>query len=209
MKASIQFNTIIAIRVAAGLAAIALILSSNPIFAQLMTLPVDLSYLSQRADIIVQGKVLSVQNETLAGHSSFATVSVTLEVETMLRGPSAKTYTFREMALGAKRKMGKQSYRVGQRLVLFLPAPSIYGLSSPIGIEQGRFHIGSSAAGADMVINEVGNAGLFKSVAQKASKAGKKLTQEQLRTTSNERGPVRLDEFISLTKSLTSLPRIK
>jgi hypothetical protein len=209
MRQIIQCNSTAGFRWSVGMAAIMLLLHSNPLFAQLMTLPVDLSYLSQRADIIIQGKVLSVRNENLPGSSNFPTVSVTLEVENMLRGPSATTFTFREAVFGFKPRTGKRNYQIGQRLILFLPSASSLGLSSPIGIEQGRFHIARNAAGAEMIVNEAGNAGLFKNVAQKVAGAGKKLTPDQMRVAATERGPVRLDGFTSLTKSLILLPRIK
>jgi hypothetical protein len=186
-----------------------LFFSSCPLFAQFMALPVDLAYLSQRADVIVQGKVVSVRHESLPGFQHISTVSVTLDVENMLRGPSSKTYTFREANIGLRAKNGKKDYQTGQRLLLFLPSPSSYGLSSPVGMEQGRFHIGQNAKSAEIVVNEMGNSGLFKNVAQKASGAGRKLTPDQLRVASTKRGPVRLDEFISLTKILILLPRIQ
>jgi hypothetical protein len=209
MSLRIQLKLALTPRVLACLAMLLLFISSCPLFAQFMALPVDLAYLSQRADVIVQGKVISVRHENLPGFQNISTVSVTLGVETMLRGTSTKTYTFREAYIGLRAKGGKNDYQAGQRLLLFLPSPSIYGLSSPVGMEQGRFHIGKNAEGAETVANEIGNSGLFKNVAQKASKAGRKLTSDQLRIASTKRGPVRLDELISLTKSLILLPRIQ
>jgi hypothetical protein len=183
--------------------------TSGALNAQFLSIPVDLTYLAQRADVIVQGKIVSVRLENLPGHKNFPTVSVTLEVEDMLRGPSAKTYVFRETNFGLKPQMGKRVYQVGQRLLLFLPAPSSLGLSSPIGFDQGRFHIAKNLAGAETITNEVDNAGLFKNVRQTFSKEKKSLTADQLRTVSIKRGPVKLDEFLSLTRSLITLPRIR
>jgi hypothetical protein len=209
MNSRIQCKLALTHQVLTCLAMLLLFLSSVPLFAQFMALPVDLAYLSQRASVIVQGKVISVRHENLPGFQNISTVSVTLGVETMLRGPSTKTYTFREAYIGLRAKGGKNDYQTGQRLLLFLPSASSYGLSSPIGMEQGRFHIGRNAEGAEIVVNEMGNSGLFKNVVQKASREGRKLTQAQLRTASTKRGPVRLDELISLTKSLILLPRIQ
>ena len=210
MNKRIGCTSIFALRAPALIGAVLLlILSPLLLQAQFISMPVDLSYLSQRADVIVQGKIISVRHENLPGHSNFPTVAVTLEVENMLRGPSDKTYTFRETHFGVRLKGGKQNYQVGQRLLLFLPAPSQIGLSSPIGFEQGRFHISRNAGGAEALVNEVGNAGLFKNVEQKASKLGKRLTPDQSRTASTKAGPVRLDDFVSLTRSLMTLPRIQ
>jgi hypothetical protein len=194
---------------AVALAMLPLILYPHLLQAEFMSLPVDLSYLSQRADVIVQGKIISVSNESLPGYPNIRTVAVTLQVEKMLRGPSTSTYTFRESYLSLRPRGGKQNYQNGQRVFLFLPSPSQIGLSSPVGLDQGRFHIARNAGGAETIVNEVGNAGLFKNVEQKASKQGKKLTPDQLRTASIKGGPVRLDDFVSLTGSLITLPRIR
>jgi hypothetical protein len=181
-----------------------------PLQAQLITRQVDLPYLAQRADVIVQGKVISVKNENLPRFRNFPIVEVTLEVENMLRGPSKqRTYTFREAVFGFKTNRGKQDYQVGKRLILFLHAPSALGLSSPIGIGQGRFQIGRNAGSGETISNETGNSGLFNAVGKKTAKEGKKLTPEQLRVASTKRGPVQLNDFISLTKNLMTLPRIR
>ena len=190
---------------------LAFILSVCSLSAQVMVRQVNLAYLAQRADVIVQGRVTQVSHERLPGHPNIPTVKVTLEVEKSLRGASGDTYTFREIYLGLRSREGKQGYVVGQQVFLFLPAPSRYGLSSPVGMEQGRFHVarGTTGGASAMVANEYGNAGLFNNVEQDATKAGVRLTKSQSRLTTTKRGPVPLDDFVSLVKSLTALPRIK
>ena len=187
----------------------AMLLAVSPLPAQFMVLPVNLTYLARRAGVIVQGRVTEVRYESLPGYANIPTVEVTLNVESMVRGPAGSTYTFREILLGPQAKTGKQGYVVGQRLFLFLPVPSRYGLSSPIGIEQGRFRIAREAGGSDTVANELGNAGLFNNVEQDANKAGTQLTTPQLRVATVQRGPVALDDFVSLVRRLTLLPRIQ
>jgi hypothetical protein len=185
-----------------------LILFSSPLQAQFMVQNVNLTYLVRRADIIVQGHVASIKHEQLPGYPNIPTITITLNVEQMLRGPASGTYTFREIFLGLRSKEGKQSYKVGQRLLLFLPFASQFGLSSPVGIEQGRFHIAAGAGSAAVVSNEFGNYGLFKDVENTVAKSGIQLTRKQLQTASKN-GPVLLDDFVSLVQRLTSLPRIK
>jgi len=185
------------------------ILSASPLLAQFMVQQVNLAYLAQRADIIVQGRVTAVRHESLPGYPNIPTVAVTLNVEKTLRGPEAGTYTFREVFLGLRSREGKQAYEVGQQLFLFLPAPSQYGLSSPVGIGQGRFHVARDSRGNAMVVNEHSNAGLFKDVELDATKAGIRLTRSQSRTAAANGGPVSLDDFVSLVRSLTTLPRIQ
>jgi hypothetical protein len=200
-------NGLIAVHTIA--AALIFLLSPGTLSAQFISQPVNLAYLSQRADVIVQGRVAKVLHESLPEYPNIRTVAVTINVESSLRGAIGKTYTFREIYFGLQKDYGKQSYGVGQRLLLFLPSPSQYGLSSPIGTGQGRFHIGENSRGSATIVNEQGNAGLFRNVEQTAAKAGKRLTTAQLKLTATEQGPVGLDDFVSLVKSLMTLPRIR
>jgi hypothetical protein len=187
-----------------------LLFCSAPAQAQFIVQRVNLAYLTQRADIIVQGRITDVRHVNLPGYPNIPTVEIQLKVENMLRGPDQATYTFREVFLGLRGKEGKQGYKIGQRLLLFLPAPSQYGLSSPVGIEQGRFHIGQNTGESSaMIVNEHGNAGLFKNVENSADKSGIRLTKRQLHTIGTASGAVALDDFISLVQSLKSLPRIQ
>jgi hypothetical protein len=190
-------------------AALFCVLSASPLPAQFAVRPVNLAYLSQRADVIVQGQITSVRHAPLPGYPNIPTVEVTLSVERSLRGLPGKTYTFREVCLGLRSAEGKQAYKTGQRLLLFLPSPSQYGLSSPIGLGQGRFQVGSDFTGSARLANEQGNAGLFRNVERDAAKAGIKLTPDQRKLASTNRGPVPLEGFVSLVKSLTTLPRIR
>lgn len=178
-----------------------------PARAQFMMRQVNLAYLTQRADLIVQGRVVGVRYEGHPDYPHVSTVLVTLEVERMLRGPAGRQFTFREWIPSPRALAGKRGYQVGQRLLLFLPGASNAGLSSPLGIEQGRFHIQRDAMGRELVANEFGNAGLFKNVPETAEKAGAGLTEEQVHTVSTQRGPVPLDDFVDLVEHLKVLPR--
>jgi hypothetical protein len=187
-----------------------IIFPASNLKAQFLTLPVNLSYLSQRADIIVQGRIIDVRYENLPGYANIPTVEVSLEVENMLRGPEGRTYLFREVLLGLKAREGKNSYHVGQRILVFLPSPSRYGLSSPIGIEQGRFHIARNPDGEEIIVNEIDNAGLFKNMDTTSYLSAMQLSRNRMKYTETAgRGPVRLDGFVALVKSLMTLPRIQ
>jgi len=191
-------------------AVLAALLSFAPLLqAQFLVRPVDLSYLARRADVIVQGRITNVVHESLPGYPNIPTVKVTLNVENMMRGPKGDTYTFREIFVGLRARTGNRSYRIGRQLLLFLPSPSPYGLSSPVGIEQGRFHITRDSKGIPVVVNERGNIGLFRNVAEAANMAGRPLTESQLKIVSSENAPVPLNEFVSIVKNLMLLPRIR
>jgi hypothetical protein len=177
--------------------------------AQFVTRPVNLAYLTQRADVIVQGRVAKVTHTPLPGYPNIPTVEVTLEVENMVRGPQDRSYTFREIFLGLRAQEGKQGYQIGQRLLLFLPAPSNYGLSSPVGIEQGRFHITYDSGGQEIVANEMNNAGLFRDVNTTAKSTGLTFSASQLQIINNGNGPMLLRDLVPMVGALRSLPRIK
>jgi hypothetical protein len=190
-------------------AALALIIFCRPLCAQFITQPVSLAYLAQRADIIVQGRVAKVAYRSVPGYKNVPAVEVTLEVENMMRGLQRNSFAFREIFLGLRTNEGKRGYQVGQRLLLFLTSPSPYGLSSPVGIEQGRFHISYDSRSNEFIANELGNAGLFKNVTSSAAKAQVHLSSKQLSTMKTKQGPVLLSEFVSLVGTLTALPRIQ
>lgn len=189
--------------------AVGLLAGVVPAQAQFLYRRVNLANLVQGADIIVQGRVTEVRYEGLPGYPHISTARVTLEVERMLRGPAGKQYTFREFLLPANRARGKRGYAVGQRLLLFLPEPSQYGLSSPLGGEQGRFRIQPDQRGNVVVANEFGNLGLFHNVAESAAQSSLSLSSEELRVAGTARGPVRLDDFVSLVEQLASVPKFE
>jgi hypothetical protein len=166
---------------------------------------VALPELSQRAPIIVQGRVVEARYEGHPDYPNLSTVLVTLQVERTLRGGAAEHLSFREFLPGLQARMGKRGYLVGQRLLLFLAGPSRYGLSSPIGGEQGRFHIWRDQRGNELVENEFRNAGLFKGLAEAATRAGVSLSPQQARLAGVARGPVPLEELVSVVKQFASV----
>jgi len=129
-----------------------LLLLAWPAHAQFLTRPVNLAELTQRAAIIVQGRVVEAVYEGHPDYPHVRTVRVTLAVERMVRGAQAEFFTFREFLPGLQASRGKRGYAAGQRLLLFLPRPSQYGLSSPLGAEQGRFRILRDARGKEMIV---------------------------------------------------------
>ena len=166
---------------------------------------VALPELSQRAPIIVQGRIVEARYEGHPDYPNLSTVLVTLQVERTLRGGAAERLSFREFLPGLQARMGKRGYLVGQRLLLFLAEPSRYGLSSPLGGEQGRFHILRDQRGNELVENEFRNAGLFKGLAEAAARAGVSLSPQQARLAGVARGPVPLEELVSVVKQFASV----
>lgn len=175
--------------------------------AQFLYRQLNLAEMTERAAVIVQGQVTAVRYEPLPGYPHVDTVLVTLRVEQSLKSSVGQTYTFREfIPPGQSRMVHKRSYLVGQQLILFLPAPSEYGLSNPLGRQQGTFHITEDSKGNKFVANETGNTQLFAGIQEAAAKAGKTLSRQPSELQSLARGPIPLDTFVSIVKELSSLP---
>ncbi len=176
--------------------------------AQARLRQVGLAELTRRAGIIVVGRVVEARFEGHPDYPHVPTVAVTLDVEETLRGPAAGRFTFRQVIL-SPRSFNRKSYAAGDRLLLFLPMPSQYGLSSPLGHEQGRFHVWRDTEGNDQVANEFSNAGLFRDVAPAAREQGLSLSAAQSRLAAVSSGAVPLTEFVSLVRTLLTLPRLE
>ena len=85
-----------------------------------------LQAMSGRAGVIFVGRVLAVR----AASETPGIVEVDFRVDTAIRGCGTGTYTLREWSgLWAG---GGQRYRIGDRLLMLLYAPSAAGLSSPV-----------------------------------------------------------------------------
>jgi hypothetical protein len=178
--------------------------------AQFLYRQLSLAQLTQRAAIIVQGHVTEVRYEALPDYPNINTVVVTLQVAESLKGSAGETYTFREFVSPGQSRMVRQGkYLVGHQLVLFLSAPSQYGLSSPLGRQQGTFHISEDSKGIKYVANEGGNYRLFAGVSQAATNAGAALSESPEELEALEHGPVPLGKFVSIVKELRAIREVE
>jgi hypothetical protein len=97
--------------------------------------------LVRAAGIIFSGRVTSVGHNTSSQGLVRAATSVTFQVEQAIRGTSpGQMLTIREW--GGLWSSG-ESYRVGERVVLFLYSPGKLGLTSPVAGAMGRFEMDS------------------------------------------------------------------
>jgi hypothetical protein len=104
-----------------------------------------LHQMSDRADVIFAGQVLAVRRPD-AGSTASGVVEVDFRVDQAIRSCTTGTiYTLREW--GGLWEGGSQRYRVGQRLLMLLHAPSAGGMSSPVDGLDGAIPIrqGSTA----------------------------------------------------------------
>ena len=166
------------------------------------TAPMTLADMSSRAATIVHGRVVGAYLEPYAALNGAPTMVVTLRAIDYLKGRAAPTFTFRQFVWDVRARYGSLPYKKGAEVVLFMRAPSRYGLSSPVGLEQSRFEVVRSGASAH-VINGRGNAGLLEGVRQQAQQRGMSLSAHSSRMLGSARGgPLSLDDFKQLTREL-------
>jgi hypothetical protein len=93
------------------------------------------------AGIIFSGRVTSIGRTPSTLGLAPAATSITFQVERGMRGASAgQSLTIREWA---GLWTSGERYRVGERVLLFLYAPSRFGLTSPVAGTMGRFAMDS------------------------------------------------------------------
>ncbi len=185
--------------------ALLLLLGAAPAMAQrgALTVPRNINQLTDRAAIIVRGYVSSAVVEKHPEFTNLHTVVMTLRVREMLKGQPAETFTFRQYIWDVRDRYDAAGYQKGQQVLLLLLAPNQHGLSSPAGMEQGRFRILRDRDGNETAINGAGNFGLFEDVETQASKKGVKLSLRSLSLVRQSKGgAVAADSLVELIREL-------
>ncbi len=180
-------------------------IATAPAFAQrgALTVPRNLDQLTDRAADIVRGTVLSAHVEKHPELTNLDTVVVTLRVSETLKGQAIGTYTFRQYIWDVRDRYDNAGYRKGQELLLLMNEPSRYGLTSPVGIEQGRFRIHRDNSRTS-ALNGTGNHRLFAGLNTPAGKPAA-LTERQASLVAKHRsGPVSLEELTAMIRAYAS-----
>jgi hypothetical protein len=165
----------------------------------------SLDEMVQEADVIVQGSVLSAKVEPHPQLQNLTTVLVTLNVHDTLKGTAGKTFQFRQYVWDIRDKLDASRYAKGQEVLLLMTQPSQYGLSSPVGLEQGRFHI-TYEKGRAMAANGKNNAALFANTADRVKARNMKLSEQTKRLIiSQTSGPVLLDDLKAAIRNLQGM----
>ena len=192
-----------------SLVIVAACLAAAPVLAQrgAITVPRNLGQLTERASEIVRGTVIGARVERHPELSNLYTVVVTLRVRDTLKGQASGTYTFRQYIWDVRDRYDAAGYHKGQDLLLLMIAPSRYGLSSPAGMEQGRFRIERDRSGRELAVNGTGNHRLFDGMAVFADKQGVALSARQAGLVAKHRGgPVELGELTALVRAFAGNP---
>jgi hypothetical protein len=155
-----------------------------------LTVPRNLEQLTDRAADIVRGTVVSAHVEKHPELTNLDTVVVTLRLSDTLKGSAQEKFTFRQFIWDARDRQDAAGYRKGQDLLLLMIAPSRYGLSSPAGLEQGRFRIERDRKGREMAINGAGNLKLFEGLDASTKSAASLSSRQASLVAKHRKGPV-------------------
>jgi len=168
-----------------------------------LTVPQALDQMAQEAEVIFRGVVTSTKVEPHPQLANLMTVVVSMNVSEMVKGSPRKSIVFRQYVWDLRDQFDAAQYSKGQELLLLLRPASEYGLTSPAGLEQGRFRILRDVKGQATVLNGRGNLGLFQSVETRAHARGVVLSP---RVTAMVRRPqggaVPLAELLEAIRSL-------
>lgn len=185
----------------------ALLALATPAWAQqgALTVPRNLQQLTDRAAVIVRGSVMSAYVEKHPQFTGLHTIVVTLHVRETLKGPAQPTFTFRQYVWDIRSRMGYTDYRKGDDMLLLMIAPNEYGLSSPAGMDQGRFRIMRDAGGRDVAYNGHGNAGLFEGMTDLAARTGVPLAPASQRLLdARPAGPIEASALLGLIRDMVN-----
>jgi hypothetical protein len=143
------------------------VLGLSPLWAQrgALTVPVNLAQISDRAAVIVRGSIASAHVEPHPDYPHLMTVRVTVKVRESWKGQPSSAYTFRQFIWDIRDRMNAAGYRKGDEVLLFMNPTNQYGLTSTVGLEQGRFRVIHEKDGNIRVANGRDNAGLLRQTA--------------------------------------------
>ncbi len=168
-----------------------------------LTMPRNLADLTDRAALIVEGRVVSAVAEPLPKYPNLNTVVVTIAIQDTLKGTAERIHTFRQYVWDPRDTGERLGYRKGQHVLLLLNPVNENGLTSPVGLEQGRFRIEPGPKGELMATNGAGNQGLMRDVAAHAAARGLQLNGRAAQLAAAQpAGPIRARDLKDMIRQL-------
>ena len=126
-----------------------------------------LEEMTERAGRIFSGQCTGVRVVEQPGRGMPVT-EVTFRVDRTLKGRPGDTLTIRQpggQGVAGERSagiLGLPRFRPSEEVILFLYGESASGLTSPVGLGQGKFTIYTGKDGLRWAVNEFGNQDLFR-----------------------------------------------
>jgi len=156
--------------------AAAILLAASPAVATILK-PLNLDDLVRSADRIFSGTVVEIEKSSVAmGGGNVPIVIYRVLLDAAFRGefPEKGGGKIAEIRMVANqpearsngltrlpRLTGLPEFEQGKRYLFFMTKPSAAGLSAPVGLGQGFFHV-SGSPGSELVVNGFDNLGLFR-----------------------------------------------
>jgi hypothetical protein len=181
-------------------------IAASPAMAQrgAMTVPRNLEQMVSGSADIVRGSVLSARVEKHPELANLDTLVVTLKLHETIKGSAQGTYIFRQYIWDIRDRKDAAGYHKGQEYLLLMNAPSRYGLTSPAGMEQGRFHVVRDESGRELAVNGRANAFLMRGVAGALAKSGAVLSKDSAALViKHQKGPIPVNDLVRLIRELT------
>lgn len=161
----------------------------------------NIAQLVEKADVIFRGEVTDARIEPHPTRR-ISTVVVTLRVLDVMKGQPGPQFTFRQYLFDVRDVKSKLDYSKGQQYVLLMRNPNADGLTSPSGMEQGRFLLKTGADGLTTAANAYDNVGLLRGVDQTTPKFRSKLDgTTSARMAQHTRGPITYQDLKNLIVS--------
>lgn len=182
--------------------------STQPLLAQRGALmrSRNLGELVSQSAVIMRGNVISARAEPHPDLTNLWTIVVTLRVREVLKGDAGPTFTFRQFIWDIRDRYDVAGYRKGQELLLLMNPTTRYGLSSPAGLEQGRFRIRRDRDGHELAMNGHGNTDLFRHLQQQLRRQRIELAPQAAGLIQQHRsGPLPLDGLRDMIQQLRSV----
>ena len=157
-----------------------MILLAVPLASASQVRSLNLEEITQRAARVFSGRCLETHDELDARLGLKVSVA-TFRVDQGVKGiDGGSTVTVRMLLGETSSPVATPRFRKDEDVILFLYGESALGLTSPVGMGQGRFQLISDKLGHRLAINSFGNANLFRGLSPEASR---RLGPEALRST--------------------------
>jgi hypothetical protein len=167
-----------------------------------LTIQLDLARMVDESENVVLARVTGITAEKHPQLENLDTVVVALQVLDPIMGSPGARLTFRQYVFDIHDRDTKLGYRIGEEVVLMLRRPSQYGLTSPVGFEQGRFRVERGASNTRLLRNGMDNAGLFSGVDQSSPRLRPRLSAPMRQLiTQHQGGPITYDQFKSFVQN--------
>jgi hypothetical protein len=166
--------TIRKLRTAPSLWTLLIVLLACPPSHATVLRPLNLEEMTDRAEHIFSGRCVDVQAVRDLELEQWVTIT-TFVVERGVKGVSRETVTIRllgghEPERDRPRIRGMPRFHRGEEVILFLYGDSELGLTSPVGLGQGKFSVTRDKHGRSLAMNSTGNRNLLHGLSRGAER---------------------------------------